>query len=68
MPKQEVDTCETLTDIQEKIESLQKPEREVNRDAQSSTVLHPQLGTSSLPATQLLAFLCPTALLKINNS
>lgn len=31
MPKQEVDTCETLTDIQEKIESLQKPEREVNR-------------------------------------
>lgn len=69
MRKQKVETGETLTNIQEKIELLQKHGTEVNRHAQSSIVLHPQLpGPALLPAIQLLALLGPTALFKINYS
>lgn len=70
MPKQEVETGKTLTNIQEKIESLQKCGTEVNRHAHSSIiVLHPQLpGPALLPAIQLLSLLGPTVLFKINYS
>lgn len=39
MPKEEVETGEALTNIQEEMKSLRKPGREQERDVQRSTVL-----------------------------